>query len=123
MKDNVTRRVASHKKVVQIYEALKPVIKVIAEGLCEYIEDYDDEKIALQVGDVSPSSVGSVRRDNWGRLIDHPGKYESTKLLEIRNEIEQLRRALGDVLRKHDLLCSALHTNKVIDAKHLRIEQ
>jgi hypothetical protein len=116
----IRRQVPNRKQVVAIYSALKPLIVEVGERKCRYIDGHSDESVAEHLH-VSINSVSAMRNDMWGRLIDHPGRPSAAAVADLQEALAHVAALYADLQRKHDILVTALHANKIIDCKHLRV--
>lgn len=118
-------RHATSTEIINIAKLLDQHLKKVSEGIVEYLEGYDDKRIAAAAGQgISPASVARVRQENYGKLIVRSGdaRIASAEELALNTSVahDQLRTEFNDLRDKYNKLIVTLAMNHVANVKHLR---
>jgi gas vesicle protein len=131
----ITRQVASHEQVIEIYDQLRLVLKKIGDNKVEYIEGHSDETVAQKIG-CAVSSVINIRRMKFGNFnerlpnsVEERLKEASADIMtrvaayqrDINQRIDLLQQRHDELQMKYDKLCLELSLNHRANVRHLML--
>lgn len=128
----MTRRVMSQVETVKMSQLMTQHIRVLPDvgtpedPVCEYLDDWDDEKIAFAISkDLSSAHAATLRKNIFGRF-----SAKTVSEAEFLRRLEFVERKLGDTLllmaeltSKHDKLCMGISLARVgVESRHLVVD-
>lgn len=110
--------------LLQQHITLIPKIKDEDPQLCKFEEGWNDERIAKEIAqDLGVNHSANLRENLYGRLFVKSPKSELEERVDfLEKKVEQLCTLLHEFIGKHDKVCIALGLNKVVDVRHLTME-
>lgn len=105
---------ASLKQRIAIYELMKgeDVVRKIDDQMCEYLNGWNDNKVAQAVGGgVTAAMVDSVRREMFGRVRNirsDAGGVDTAEVAELRARMDEMQRKLDEYVTQASRLISTL---------------
>lgn len=129
----MTRRVMTQIETVKMSQLMAQHIRILPDKgtpdqpICEYVNGYDDEKIAQEINpELHSNHARTLRVNIFGVLYDKP----TAAAQEQSKRIDFLEQKLGDVLlllseltSKHDKLCLGISLAKIgFDSRHLVVD-
>lgn len=122
------RRVMTQVETVKMSQLMTQYIRNVpgsdgSEPLCEYVEGWDDKRLALEIAqDLTATHSGGLRRKLHGDLRSRALGDES-RIVALETALRNLLLAHQNLCLKHDNLCMAISVARggAVDARHLKV--
>lgn len=115
----MTKRMLTRKEIIAANELFgKHLIAYNNEGLFEYIDNWNDTKIAKEIAsDIPATTIGSLRNELFGKLRKYNKSNEDdrdARLEYLEQTISLMTKLLDEYRVKYNKLLEDLMINKVI---------
>jgi len=125
---------ATRKQVIEINKQMEQVCKKTSDGYCEYVDGWNDQRVAAAVGCLA-NSVAAFRKEVVGKLrpaqSDHALRIEEqqkiiadqAKQLEVQNRLlSQHGAGIAALIENHNKLVIAVSIGRLgLDVRNLAV--
>lgn len=120
-----TKRVMNQVETVKMADIMKQHIRVVGDGMCDYEEGWDDERVAKETSpDLGSNHSSNLRLNLFGKLAQQVASApQDARIVALEAKVAQLCLLLDKVIKAHDQLCTAITIDQSIhiDARGLKV--